>query len=429
MRYSDRPILSPSEDILGRAGFALELARSIDQLLIAKDGFVIAIHGEWGAGKTSVIELIVRFLRHIEMERTSHTSLLGERTAIPQTLDDLERAALVFDRIKDRIQSIEQLDLDFTKTQRNYRTTLFESWLQNADDVALADRYWRLLLRVQDHPHTIVVRFSPWLIAGRAELAMALFSELARALSERLGNEVKDAFAAVLQRLADFAPVLGAGLDATTTIGAGRILSSGLQWSQKITSKLSSGPTLDEVRNQLKQALKKVPERQVLVVIDDLDRLTPSEAVEMVSLVKSLGDLPNVIYLLGYDEKNLARLIKKSSKVDGYDFLKKIVQYSVHLPPVPSEDLARLLDEDLSKIIGDLSDEDIQRLGYTWTLIFRHYLRTPRDIRLFINAIAVAASRGFEQIDPVDLILIELLRLYDPDVYWWIRQNLSEISD
>lgn len=429
MRYSDRPISSPSEDILGRAGFALELARSIDQLLIAKDGFVIAIHGEWGAGKTSVIELIVRFLRHIEMERASQTSLFGEQVAIPQTLGDLETAALIFDQIKDRIQSIEQLNLDFTKTQRSYRRTLFESWLQNAADVALADRYWRLLLKVQDQPRTIVVRFSPWLIAGRAELAMALLSELARALSERLGDEVKEAFADVLQRLADFAPVLGAGLDATTTVGAGRLLSSGLQWSQKAASRLSSGPTLDEVRNRLKQVLKKIPERQVLVIIDDLDRLTPGEAVEMVSLVKSLGDLPNVIYLLGYDENNLARLIKKSSKVDGHDFLKKIVQYSVHLPPIPGEDLARLLDEDLSKIIGDLSDEDARRLGYTWSLIFRHYLRTPRDVRLFINAVAVSASRGFEHTDVIDLILIELLRLYDPNVYWWVRENLSEITD
>jgi predicted KAP-like P-loop ATPase len=116
-------------------------------------------------------------------------------------------------------------------------------------------------------------------------------------------------------------------------------------------------------------------------------------------------------------------------KLDGHDFLKKIVQYSVHLPPIPTEDLARLLDEDLSKVIGSLSDDDSRRIGGTWFLIFRHYLRTPRDVRLFINAVTVAASRGFEHVDPVDLIIIELLRLYDPEVYWWIRENLSEVSD
>jgi KAP family P-loop domain len=68
MRYSDRPITRPGDDALGRSGFALEVARSIDNLTIANEGFVMALVGEWGSGKTSVIELIVRYLRHIEME-------------------------------------------------------------------------------------------------------------------------------------------------------------------------------------------------------------------------------------------------------------------------------------------------------------------------------------------------------------------------
>lgn len=429
MQYSDRPISNPGEDVFGRAGFALQLARSIDQLIVGKDGFVLAIHGEWGSGKTSAIELIVRFLRHLEMERASQFSLMGESAPVPQSLNELENAALAFDLVKDRIQSIDFLNLDFTKTQRSHRLDLFRSWLKDAEKANLADRYWRILLKIEEQPRTIVIRFSPWLVAGRTELAVALLSELARALSEKLGNEVNHAFAAVLQRLSDFAPAIGAGLDATTTIGAGRLFASGLQLSEKIASKLATGPTLDEVRNRLKITLREIPNRQILVVIDDLDRLTPSEAVEMVSLVKSLGDLPNVIYLLGYDERNLTRLIKKSLRLDGYEFLKKIVQYSVQLPPIPQEDLSRLLDNDLAKILGDLPEDDRTRLSETWFLIFRHYLRTPRDVRLFINSVTVAASQGLEHVDPIDLILVELMRLHEPDVYWWIRENLSEISD
>jgi hypothetical protein len=61
MLYSDRPISSPRQDVLGRAGFALELAKAIDNLVLARDGFVIALLGEWGSGKSSVIELIVRY--------------------------------------------------------------------------------------------------------------------------------------------------------------------------------------------------------------------------------------------------------------------------------------------------------------------------------------------------------------------------------
>jgi KAP family P-loop domain len=94
MRYSDQPITRPGEDALGRASFAFELARSIDNLSVAGEGFVMALVGEWGAGKTSVIELIVRYLRHIEMERASRHQLVGESQPSPQTIDQIELLAI-----------------------------------------------------------------------------------------------------------------------------------------------------------------------------------------------------------------------------------------------------------------------------------------------------------------------------------------------
>jgi hypothetical protein len=38
------------------------------------------------------------------------------------------------------------------------------------------------------------------------------------------------------------------------------------------------------------------------VALNDLDRPNPFEALEMVPVVKNLADLPNVIYLLSYNE-------------------------------------------------------------------------------------------------------------------------------
>lgn len=63
MHHSDRPISHPNDDVLGRSDFALALARSIDQLSVARDGFVIGLIGAWGTGKSSVVELTIRYLR------------------------------------------------------------------------------------------------------------------------------------------------------------------------------------------------------------------------------------------------------------------------------------------------------------------------------------------------------------------------------
>src|ERR1041385_4203080 len=99
MRYSDRPIRRASEDLLGRAGFALSLARSIDNLAVADDGFVIAVLGEWGSGKTSVINMICRYLLHLEMERTSQSPLGYEDMAVPKNIAELETMADVFAKV------------------------------------------------------------------------------------------------------------------------------------------------------------------------------------------------------------------------------------------------------------------------------------------------------------------------------------------
>jgi predicted KAP-like P-loop ATPase len=54
----DAPIQSAKDDLLGRAGFAAGLAKAIAGVS-GSDSFVVAIHGRWGTGKSSVLNLIV----------------------------------------------------------------------------------------------------------------------------------------------------------------------------------------------------------------------------------------------------------------------------------------------------------------------------------------------------------------------------------
>jgi hypothetical protein len=40
-----------------------------------------------------------------------------------------------------------------------------------------------------------------------------------------------------------------------------------------------------------------------------------------------------------------------------------------------------MLNADLSIVMGDVSQEDSQRLNIAWHDVLRPYLRTPRDVR------------------------------------------------
>ena len=55
MSYStDKPITSKKEDVLGRKDFSKRLGRLIYNYQ-GEDGLVLGLYGEWGSGKTSVI--------------------------------------------------------------------------------------------------------------------------------------------------------------------------------------------------------------------------------------------------------------------------------------------------------------------------------------------------------------------------------------
>ncbi|MDX0072476.1 P-loop NTPase fold protein [Sinorhizobium meliloti] len=419
MRHSDRPISHPDDDVLGRSDFALALARSIDQLSVAKDGFVIGLIGAWGAGKSSVVELTLRYLKHGEMVRADGR---GE-----PSLQDLEEMSRKFSRVAPVTDALIARNLDVDLWERNHRDREFANACGSREDATLALEYWRLKRKVENDPRNIVVRFSPWLFPGKAELASALMSDLARAVGEKLGSEVREAFASVLSRLAQVGPLAGVATDVITGGAFGGFLSSGVDISDKLAKRLTTGPTLENVRERLRQALRTLGTKKVVVVIDDLDRLTPAEAVEMVSLLKGLGDLPNVVYLLCYDEERLAELIETDLRLDGHEFLQKIIQYPVHLPPLDATDISRLLDADLQEIIPSLNSDDQRRLSNAWFLVLRYYLRTPRDVRRLINAYSVASAGLGDHTDPVDLLILETIRVYEPSIYDWVRQNLDQL--
>lgn len=56
---ADRPIMSPSQDVLKRGPFAIRVARVIDEVRLMEDSSVLAIVGPWGSGKSSLINLAV----------------------------------------------------------------------------------------------------------------------------------------------------------------------------------------------------------------------------------------------------------------------------------------------------------------------------------------------------------------------------------
>jgi len=167
-----------------------------------------------------------------------------------------------------------------------------------------------------------------------------------------------------------------------------------------------------------------------LIVLDDLDRLEPNELVEAIRLVKSVGDLPNTIYLLCYDREVVATALQKSLGIEnGFEYLEKIVQLSISIPLPEIFVLRRMLLDGLLKLYEDVHgcppNADIsQRLE----MVVNHegaHLSTPRNVKSVLNAVAFTYPEVRENVDYADYCWVHTLRTTRPQLHNLVERYMS----
>lgn len=84
----------------------------------------------------------------------------------------------------------------------------------------------------------------------------------------------------------------------------------------EIKTLLGAEPTLQAAFQDLVGRLRKSG-RRFVVFIDDIDRLEPAEIRAIMQMVKSVGQLPNVVYVLVYDRRIVWRALGESEQRKG----------------------------------------------------------------------------------------------------------------
>lgn len=158
-------------------------------------------------------------------------------------------------------------------------------------------------------------------------------------------------------------------------------------------------------------------------MIDDLDRLSSDEIRSMMQMVKSVGKLPYVTYLLSYYRKHVWTALEEGKSVGPLEptFAEKIIQQELTLPQPSSSALLSLLDKNIGFIAEEIEASD------RWYEIVSHgvrrWIKTPRDINRYTNALKFTWSALESEVDPADIIAMEGLRLFEPKIFDWIKAN------
>jgi predicted KAP-like P-loop ATPase len=290
------------------------------------------------------------------------------------------------------------------------------------------------LFKKEGTTRAIVVRFNPWLYDDTQSLLLSFFGTLQAEIggAALLDSKQKETLSRALEGLAAFATPLVAFLPHL----AGQAITGSLKGASKLLRR--GERDFREKKADVARVLTSLSKREhplrVVVLIDDLDRAGQPEIRAMLKVVKLVADLPNVSYVLSMDDRRVRDVLTQDATESyGAEFLDKIVQVSVHLPPISPEKLRTLvikaINEELALVGASIDPDEIstdtvtREFDYQWHVGRR--VRTLRDRARFINTLRFVIRTGETKLDvsPRDLVLLSFLQTFYPDVYEAVRRN------
>jgi hypothetical protein len=327
-----------SEDRLNRREFATAASRIIRRVELETDSTVFALIGEWGAGKTSLINLV----------------------------------------------------------EANLRAT--SRWT--------------------------VIRFNPWETSSLESLMRYFFRSIEEGIRGASPSEAK-----AREGLRRYARALAPSIELL------RVPFPRLDHvAHLFQAKHTDDPPLGQLRTDL--ANRMVSLEPILLVLDDIDRLQGDEMRTLLKLVRLAGRLPNVHYLLAFDEASVTTAMTADPSADGdassgRQYLEKIVQVRLDLPPLLESQFDSYFQDMFTGFVAEvgrsLPDREMVRFRDAYPAM-RAALRTPRKIKRLFAQLEAFHGITIGELNFVDYFLLTLLRTEFPIIYQRLYERKEELT-
>jgi hypothetical protein len=252
----------------------------------------------------------------------------------------------------------------------------------------------------------LVVQFNPWMFSGTEALVASFFEEIGKQLEQRESKlrGIGDKLAAYGHLLSPLASLVGA--------------STAVSSAADMLERLSAGPSVFEQREELRGILKDL-DRRLVVIVDDVDRLRPPEVLDIVRLVRLVGDFPNTLYLLAFDRGRVEECLGEGNIERGRSYLEKIVQVTHDVPAAREPDVTTIFVSGLHQLLdtlptGPLDAGDWQNV---FAFVVRPLLVTPRSVRRLLGSLSMTMRLVGDEVALADLIGIEAVRVLCPAMF------------
>lgn len=271
-----------------------------------------------------------------------------------------------------------------------------------------------------DDDSPIIVNFSPWNYTDKDNLISLFF----RVLKNRLDmDKYEETRKKIGKALTDYSDALDA-LALVPMVGSG--LATILKTIAKAQgAELSKDVDIDTTKENLETVLGDTNQK-IVVIIDDIDRLTNTQIRDIFQLVKQVGNFPNIIYVLSMDREVVCRALESVHNIDGAKYLEKIVQIPFEIPALLKPRLRELFLTKLENTIKAISDNPKIDQSY-WSEVFTNciepYIKTLRDVNRVINTFQFRYKILYAETAFEDMVALTTIEVLEPQLYQWIGRN------
>lgn len=263
----------------------------------------------------------------------------------------------------------------------------------------------------------IIIKFNPWNFSDQNNLVFQFFKLLSNFLKRK---EYTKQLGEFIEEYSDlFEPV-------TISITGIPFISKIFKFFGKNIKNIGDSKSKD--LNQIKESITKKLldiDKKIIIIIDDIDRLSNAEVRQIFQLVKSLADFPNLIYILSFDKEIVCNALNEVQNGNGRKYIEKIIQVPIDVPLAQKADVYNLLNNELNKILKDIPDGDFD--NYYWGNLFVFGMdkcfENIRDVKRFLNNLIFGFTAIKGEVNPVEFFAISVIQVFIPELYEMIKSN------
>lgn len=267
----------------------------------------------------------------------------------------------------------------------------------------------------QSNSENIIVHFDPWYFSNRNDLIFQFFDILSNIPEKGFTDKIN----------VDNLKRLGKSLVNMTSFSLNVGLAS-VNFDHELNNEISDEETLLSLKETISDEFAKL-DQKVIIIIDNIDRLSDDEVKQIMMLVKSLADFPHVVYILSFDKDAVLGSLKNLKVYNPEMFLEKIIQIPIMVPEIRSSQLDKLVIfylDDFYKNFHDF-DETYQKDFFDIYSYLRLFFDNLRDLYRYINIITFYFSVFKDDVNINDFMLILAMQLFEHNIYNKIKHNPS----